>query len=336
MINMNRRTFVKGLGLAAASQLLGCRLFDFGPSNVRFGIVTDLHYANIPVSNWGEGQHHAEALARLAKALEVFGSHNVDFVVELGDFKDLQTGPDGKPDKEATVARAREIESAFAAFKGSRYHVLGNHDLDILERDELASLWPNAAQSRHGWHYSFVRGGIRFVVLDPNHTPDGKPFSKSIQWKWQECALPKEQLDWLAKELADSEEPVIVFSHERLDADPSVPHALRNAPAVREMLERSKKVLAVFQGHDHSGALSTVNGIPYYTLRAMCSGANANSFAEVTIFPDGRILVAGYGKARSAELAAKFATEESADDPYDSFMETSVEMPVIHSQHLAR
>ena len=65
---------------------------------------------------------------------------------------------------------------------------------------------------------------------------------------------------------------MIVLCHQNLDARAGDPHVIKNAAAVREIMERSGKVLAVLQGHCHSGCRSEQNGIPYYTFRALCEG----------------------------------------------------------------
>jgi alkaline phosphatase len=60
---------------------------------------------------------------------------------------------------------------------------------------------------------------------------------------------------------------------------------IKNAAEIIELFERSKKVLAVFQGHNHSGDYNFRNGIHYLTLNGMIEGAfpENNSFAIVEI-----------------------------------------------------
>ena len=78
----------------------------------------------------------------------------------------------------------------------------------------------------------------------------------------------------------------------------------RNAPEVREILEKSGKVLAVFQGHDHKGAYNNMNAIHYYTLPALVasSGLENNAYAVVQIRGDGSISINGFGKLKDQEL----------------------------------
>ena len=115
--------------------------------------------------------------------------------------------------------------------------------------------------------------------------------------------MPAAQLAWLRGELAASAEPVVVLAHQRLDGTGDV--YVTNSLAVREALEASGKVLAVFQGHDHAGARSMLGGIHYYTLKAIVegSGQENNAYAVVEVHPDLSISVRGYRKAESAEIA---------------------------------
>ena len=70
------------------------------------------------------------------------------------------------------------------------------------------------------------------------------------------------------------------------------------------MIEKSGKVRAVFTGHQHSGRINKVNGITYYSLRALVlnAGMEENSYATVDIYGSGNIAVTGYRKAESARI----------------------------------
>jgi alkaline phosphatase len=59
-----------------------------------------------------------------------------------------------------------------------------------------------------------------------------------------------------------------------LDAAFDPKHSVKNAAAVRSLLEQSKKVLAVFSGHYHDGGYQEVNGIRYVVLQANAAYGN--------------------------------------------------------------
>ena len=96
-------------------------------------------------------------------------------------------------------------------------------------------------------------------------------------------------MDELRAALAKAGGPVIVFAHQRLDMDKA--HAVRNAAEVRALLEKSGKVLAVFQGHSHKNDYQQIAGIHYTTLVAMVegSGMENNGYSMLDIMADGSL-----------------------------------------------
>jgi alkaline phosphatase len=103
-------------------------------------------------------------------------------------------------------------------------------------------------------------------------------------------------MEWLKKMLMDHNGKSIVIVHQRLDNDGAA-ICVRNAADVRKVLAESKRVVAVFSGHDHPGAKSVMDGIQYYTLRWLTSG-----YAIVEVNNESRLTVKGYRRVASAEL----------------------------------
>lgn len=276
-------------GVCAACRADGERDVSAEPL-VRFGLVADLHYADIDPAI---GRHYCEALPKLAKAMEEFNAHGLDFVIELGDLKDLTRG------REETLAALERIEAEFAKFNGPRYHVAGNHDFDCLSPEEFFSRTPNDGKVCDKGYYAFVLNGVTFIVLDGCYTHDMRHYSRANPWI--DSNIPPEQMEWLGRELAAAKGHVVVFCHQRLDPSAEKHHLVKNAAEVRALLESSGKVRAVIMGHEHSGGKGVVNGIPYYTLAAMVTGKGpkANSFAEAAIYPSGAFRVKGYFRAKS-------------------------------------
>ena len=259
---------------------------------VRFGMVTDLHYAAL--KRMGR-RHYGDSVRKLDEAIELFNARKPDFAIELGDLKDNSNGHD------ETIKRLEEIEKAFAGFKGPRYHVVGNHDCDCITPEEFLSRTPSGGRTMDKGWYSFVCGGVSFVVLDGCFTSDMKHYDRSNPWT--DANIPPEQLAWLEGELASSGRHAVVFVHQRLDPASEKHHLIKNAKAVRKVLEASGKVRAVVTGHQHGGGHSKVNGIPYYTLRAMVEGPapESSSYAEGAIWPSGAFTVTGWRRAESLD-----------------------------------
>ena len=146
-------------------------------------------------------------------------------------------------------------------------HLPGNHDAYYLAPALLDGFCPEPGM---GCSRAFDRGGVRFLALDANFHKDGRPYG-GIPGDWTDSALPAKQLAWLEKQLASCESAVILI-HQNLDdrAWGKDGHVVQNAAQVRQVLEQSGKVRAVFQGHYHKGLTQVLNGIPYYTLPALC------------------------------------------------------------------
>ena len=302
---LDRREF---LTLGAAGLFVGCRQFgspDAGAEPLaRFGIVTDIHYADkdfdkAPCDVVGR-RFFRESLRKMDEAVAVFNGRSLDFAIELGDFKDDSSGRD------PTLAHLERIEASFARFSGPRYHVAGNHDFDCLTPDEFFSRVPNDGEVSHSGYYSFVRGGVKFIVLNACYDSALRPYSRNNPWN--DANVPPDELAWLERELAAAEGHVIVFCHQRLEDSAEPNHLVKNAADVRALVERSGKVRAVITGHQHKGSVRVLNGIVYYSLRALVcdSGEGANSFAEVAVYPSGAVTVTGWRNAVSLGAKGEF------------------------------
>ena len=108
-------------------------------------------------------------------------------------------------------------------------------------------------------------------MLDADYTPKGfRPYDMNTPedtfWTWTDTIVPPQELKWLEQDLRKSSGPVIVFSHQTLDRVDEQDHNIKNASAVRALLEESGRVLAVISGHDHQGGYSNIRGIHYVVL----------------------------------------------------------------------
>lgn len=285
--------FAVGIGLGTLSCTPG-NLSVRGRRPGRFGVVTDCHYADAERQGT---RFYRESLGKLAECVDRMNVEKVDFLIELGDFKD-QNQP-AVEDK--TLGHLQNIEAAFRRFQGRRYHVLGNHDMDSISKRQFLAHVENTGIEAGRSYYSFDVGGLHFIVLDANYRPDGSDYDRG-NFDWTSASIPARELDWLRQDLVTCSGGVVVFVHQRLDGEGLV--FVKNAPQVRQILQASNRVLTVFQGHDHDGDYRLLDGIPYYTLKAVVEGhgADNNSYASVEVHPDQTITVTGYHKASSMRL----------------------------------
>ena len=285
---VGRRAFLKNgslflLGAGVNSTAESAFRVDDEKRRVRVGLVTDLHYADrVPAGS----RHYRETLVKLAEAAERYRTDKPDFVVELGDFIDAADSV------KAELGYLKRVNRSFSAISKNRHYVLGNHCVYTLTKQEFLD---GVEQKRS--YYSFDNAGIHFVVLDACFRSDGKPYGRK-NFKWTDPNLPDKQVEWLQADLKTAKGKTIVFVHQRLDVRSN--HGVKNAPAVRKVLQESGKVLAVFQGHNHVNDHKIINGIHYCTLVAMVegSGAKNSGYSTMDVLENGSILINGYRKQK--------------------------------------
>lgn len=277
-----RRTFLRNGCLVLAAAGVNLRsAFAETDSDVKVGLVTDLHYADKPPAGT---RHYRETLQKLDEATRKIQQAKPDFVVELGDFIDAADSVDTE------LRYLKTINQHFSAICDRRHYVLGNHCVDTLSKSEFLG-----AVQQEKSYYSFDQNGYHFVVLDSCFRSDGVAYQRK-NFKWTDANVPPAELEWLKADLNGNTKPTIVFAHQRLDVNNN--HGVRNNEAVRTILESSGTVRAVFQGHSHANDVKEISGIQYCTLVAMVEGsAEANNgYSLMCLKQDGTILVDGFRK----------------------------------------
>ena len=214
-------------------------------TTIQFAVCTDVH----------QDLMH-DATHRLGSFIESAEENNAQFIIQLGDF----CMP--KPENKAFI-------ETWDSFHGLRYHVLGNHDMDISDKVTTQKFWGMEKP-----YYSFDQGDFHFVVLDLNYYRDGEdivPYGNGNYYSHpkERCYVPPGQLEWLKADLKNTNKLTIVFSHQGLcNAD-----GAKNKEEVwhifAEANHKKKKVIACFFGHDHSDTLNKIDGIHYIGLNSI-------------------------------------------------------------------
>ena len=302
---MKRGEFIKVISGGVVLMATGRRALAANPKGakrrraLRFGILTDTHYSDREV---GGTRHYRDSLQKMQEAIDEFNRANVDFIIELGDMKDMPKSAD--PAK--TLADLDRIEAIFQQFDGATYHVLGNHDMDCISKEEFLAHTTNTGRAKGKSYYSFAARGVRCIVLDANFNAGLSPYCRG-NFDWTSAQIPPQQLEWLEAELkAHTGEPTLIFLHQLLDYFSGVNKnvCVSNAADIVAILESHPQVLAVFQGHHHPGHYSHRNGIHYITLSGMIEKAapEHNSFAIVELSTAGNITLTGYHDCPSRKL----------------------------------
>lgn len=229
---------------------------------MRFALITDVHFGPLAYFQ-GKLRKLSHEAGRLTREL-VLRMNEVerpDLVVNLGDVVEDES-------RELDLARYREFMQILGGLAAPVLHVAGNHDQINLSDDDLRELWGQQGPL----HYSRDVAGVHFVVMNTLETKD-----VSVR-------IPSEQLGWLEADLAAARAPVVVLTHHPMsDQDLTgnrwferAPHICRVAErkAFRKVLERSGKVVAVFNGHAHWNHFDLLAGIPYFTLQSLIENLN--------------------------------------------------------------
>ncbi len=250
-----------------------------------FGVFADVHYS--PGKVYGN-RFCKDSLRKLKTCIEWFNRKSPSFIVSLGDLID------GEDDKNIQLSCLSKVNEVLAEFNGDVHFVLGNHDLEMLTKEEYIG---NCRTAHPKSCYSFEKGNYHFIILDGNYRKDGVEYANG-NYSWTDTYINRLQIEWLIKDLSEVQrKKIIVFIHQNIDerlVNNSVdPHIIENAGEIRNILERSGKVIAVFQGHYHNGYYQKINGIHYFTEQAMVvgEGTGDGSYHIITMLHDNQILI---------------------------------------------
>ncbi len=215
---------------------------------VRFGVISDVHQDLMP-----------DADRRLHSFIDAAGKWKPDFIVQLGD---LSHGEN--PDV---------INTVWKRFPGKRYSVMGNHDTDHSTKEIVMRELDMPAR-----YYSYDAGGVHFVALDLNYMrKEGEylDFEKGNYYKAKtedRDLISPEELEWLRNDLAQTNKPTVIFSHQGLDEvwlGKGCPNRAEVRQVINEANQRDgQKVIACFCGHHHVDAYQEIDGVHYFQINS--------------------------------------------------------------------
>ena len=310
---ISRRHFLQRGGAGLLLPVLGWPPSPSGPAlppPLRLGVIADLHHGLAP-----------RAMERLEAFMQAVDTGKPDAILQLGDFN-YGTPPSG------------ECMDLWRQFRGPRYHVLGNHDMDFTTKEEMLAWWAMPAR-----YYSFDLGGYHFVVLDRNNlkTADGYvPYAKANFYvdRAMRAHADPEQLEWLQADLTSTQLPTVVFVHQGLgmQREPYPPGDARGAiEAIFDEANReAPKVVACFCGHHHIDRYHFKKGIHYVWINSASYYWVGEAYGRMapyqdalytflTFHPDGWIEVEGSRTGWEAPTPRERGFPQAADlTPYIS------------------
>ncbi|MBO4501467.1 MAG: metallophosphoesterase [Clostridia bacterium] len=231
---------------------------------MRIGLYADPHYAQREMS--GDKRYNRLSLKKIKECYGAFAGAGAELAVCLGDLVD------NEPNHETEVLDLTQVADIILGSNIPTVCVMGNHDAFSFTAEE---------------YYSILRGcepkdihalGLDLLFLDSCFFKSGIRYAPGDR-DWRDTFLPHPEA--LEEALKRCTGDVYIFMHQNLDPEVTEVHRLFNAREVMDILEKSGKVKAVYQGHYHPGHRTVYNGIEYISLPAMCEKENAYEIIDI-------------------------------------------------------
>ena len=235
---------------------------------MKIGIFTDSHYSSAEITC--KKRFNSASLEKIAEAYRYFeADRECRIVICLGDLIDREG------DHQKEIQNLAAVSEIIRASGLQTVCVMGNHDAFTFTHDEFFEIVGSMCRTPRNIKCS---NGTTLLFLNACYYASGAAYSPG-EGNWKDTFFP--HMQELEASLNAAEGDVYVFMHQNID--PTIPenHRLSNDSEVRDVLERSGKVKAVFQGHYHKGSEYELNGIKYITYPAMCEGEGRRYIIEI-------------------------------------------------------
>ncbi len=216
---------------------------------LKLGLITDIHHGPNTPSKRGY-----KVLELLEEFVYEMNQKQADLVIDLGD---RISGIN----KQTDMQLQREVIAIFKQLSMPHVHLLGNHDLEHLSKEDNAKVLGASVA-----HQSLDIKGYHLVFWQPDPIfPEG-------------FIATQEQLAWLRKDLKESLIPSILFTHAPF-SDPilgnyyfeSAPKhyaSNKDTQAIRSIFAPSN-VVACISGHVHRNNLTSISDVHHITLQSL-------------------------------------------------------------------
>lgn len=267
VIFMKRRKFINQLSAGSAVTLLPTTTLSFAPNinsensskALNFGIIADVHKDLVPDAN-----------ERLEKFINSALEKKVDFIIQLGDFC-------------MADAKNQDFLNIWETFKGPKYHVLGNHDMDRHSKSEMLDFWGMPKT-----YYSYDFHGFHFIVLDANFLYQDGTYIDYYKANFYvdssiRTYIDDEQIEWFKADLDSTQLPTIVISHQSLW---HYQWGVKNRLTLQKIMEtQPDKIVCCMNGHNHLDFHHHQNGIDYIEINSMSYQWMADEYKSTQRYP---------------------------------------------------
>lgn len=246
---------------------------------------SDLHYApEKPINNGSiiERKLMEYAQPLLQKLIYKINSEiKPDLIIYLGDLvEDFN-------DHDKDIVNLTYVWNEFKNIEGPFYSCIGNHDLrSMSSRKEVEKIMGYEHST-----FSVDINGIHLVILgtDVNNNI-GREAGGILKTQF----MSKEDFEWLKEDLNQNNLPTIICIHFGIAEDDmkgnwwfeSCPEdaLLANRKELKEILENSENILAVFSGHQHWTKHIEEDGIAYHILGSMTENIKDDGIPDGVYF----------------------------------------------------
>lgn len=225
---------------------------------MKIGIFTDSHYSSAEITCGN--RYNSRSLDKIKEAYDFFEREKCDLIICLGDLIDKEESHDREKENLAKVSAVMN-ESPIKTVC-----LMGNHDAFAFEKSEFYGLLQQSEPE------ILKKDNKTLIFIDACHFKCGRHYKPGDE-DWTDTFYP--YLDKLNKHLSEADGDVYVFIHQNLDGCVEKQHILYNADEINDIIFKSNRVKAVYQGHYHPGMSSNYRGVRYITFPAMCENEKA-------------------------------------------------------------
>ena len=244
---------------------------------MKIGIFADSHYSSYELTC--KFRRNNQSLKKIKEAYDYFVSQNCEMVICLGDLIDYERS------SAEVLENLKEIAKLVASYSVKTVAIMGNHDAFTISVDDFYSILKGCEPE------DIMVDGKNLLFLDNCHHKDGTHYTTK-GGDYRDTYYPfadelKNKLDTLSGD-------TYIFMHQPIDPLPWTDYkeheerlkvcecgpefwdecSVVNAQEISDIVEKSGKVKAVYQGHFHFGKREEHNGVKYITVPSMAEYDN--------------------------------------------------------------
>ena len=231
---------------------------------MKLGIFTDSHYSSQEITCGN--RYNNKSLEKIRMAYDFFEVQKCDLVVCLGDLTDKETS------REKEAANLKKVAKIIKESPVPTICLMGNHDAFTFSETEFYEILSDCKPR------TMKQEGKTLLFLDACYFKNGNHYLPG-DTDWTDTFYP--HIGDLKEQLEKAAGDVYIFIHLNIDPNIREDHRVYNFSEINDILQKSGKVKAVYQGHYHPGAESKHGGIDYVSFPAMCENEKAHYIRRI-------------------------------------------------------